>query len=86
MGSPHHTTAQDRQLYRMVSQIRESLSLQEVKLIELEEMVLSNVLPTEPYQHLKDQLSLIKTEFNTSLLELRVEIQKLQVVQRDSED
>lgn len=49
-----------------------------MKLIELKEMILSNLPPTETYQHLKDQLILIKNEFNTSLLELRVEFQNLQ--------
>lgn len=49
---------------------RERLSLQEEELTELKEIVLSNGLSAEPYQNQKDQLGLMKTEFNTSLLEL----------------
>lgn len=70
--SQYYCTAQDRQLKRTVSQIRESLSLQELERIELKEIVLSSLLPTEPYQHLNVQLSLIKPELITYLLELRV--------------
>ncbi|KAK3538156.1 hypothetical protein QTP70_032475 [Hemibagrus guttatus] len=76
--SPHYSLEQTRQLEKTVSQIKENLSLQEVELTELKEMVLSNLHPNQSHHYLKDQLSLIKTELNTTVLELKVELKKVQ--------
>ncbi|KAJ8348970.1 hypothetical protein SKAU_G00275590 [Synaphobranchus kaupii] len=67
-----------RQLESTVCLMREMLSLQEVEMVELKELVLSHQAPSEPTQHLRDQLSQMKNELKASVLELRGEVQELQ--------
>ncbi|KAJ8365369.1 hypothetical protein SKAU_G00142000 [Synaphobranchus kaupii] len=67
-----------RQLESTVCLMREMLSLQEVEMVELKELVLSHQAPSESTQHLRDQLSQMKNELKASVLELRGEVQELQ--------
>uniref|UniRef100_A0A8C9YD43 SGNH hydrolase-type esterase domain-containing protein n=1 Tax=Sander lucioperca TaxID=283035 RepID=A0A8C9YD43_SANLU len=58
--------------------MRESLSLQEVELVELKELLLSKQTPTESTQQLRDQISQVRNEMKASIQELRGEVQELQ--------
>jgi len=68
----------DTQLERSVTQIRSSLSIQEVELVELRELVLSQTTSSERIQQLENKLQQVTREFKTSVEELRGEIKKLQ--------
>lgn len=68
----------DAQLEQSVTQIRSSLSLQEVELVELRELVLSQTTSSERIQHLENKLHQLTREFTTTVEELRGEIKKLQ--------
>ncbi|KAI7793921.1 hypothetical protein IRJ41_008330 [Triplophysa rosa] len=68
----------DTQLEESVTQIRNSLSLQEVELVELRELVLSYTTSNETIQKLENQLHQLKKEFKASVEELRGEIKGLQ--------
>lgn len=61
----------DSQLEESVTQIRSSLSLQEVELVELRELVLSQTTSNERIQHLENKLHQLTREFKTSAEELR---------------
>ncbi|RXM30455.1 hypothetical protein EOD39_1939 [Acipenser ruthenus] len=70
--------AQPPELHSTVSQLRESLSLLEVELVKLRELVLTKLTRRDPAQQLKDQVSQIKNEYKASLRELRAEVKELQ--------
>lgn len=67
----------DTQLEESVTQIRNSLSLQEVELVELRELVLSYTTYNETIQKLENQIHQLKKEFKTSVDELKGEIKGL---------
>ncbi|KAK2917101.1 hypothetical protein Q8A67_001475 [Cirrhinus molitorella] len=69
---------QDPQLEQSVSQIRNSVSLQEVELVELRELALSHAISSERLQHLENKLNHLTHDFKTSVEELKQEICKLQ--------
>ncbi|XP_032387891.1 uncharacterized protein LOC116699438 [Etheostoma spectabile] len=62
------------QLETRVSQMRDNLSLQEVELVELKELLLSNQTSAESTQQLRDQLSQVRNELKASIQELRGEV------------
>lgn len=66
------------QLEQSVSQIRNSLSLQEVELVELRELTLSHAVSSERLQHLENKLNHLTRDFETSVEELKREVCKLQ--------
>ncbi len=68
----------DTQLEQSVTQIRSSLSLQEVELVELRELVLSQTTSSECIQHLENKVINLTREFKASVEELRGHIKKLQ--------
>ncbi len=68
----------DTQLEQSVTQIRSSLSLQEVELVELRELVLSQTTSSERIQHLENKVIHLTREFKASVEELRGHIKKLQ--------
>lgn len=63
-----------KELENTVSLMREMLSLQEVEMVELKELVLSHQTHSKPLQHLQEELSQMKA----SVLELKREMQVLQ--------
>ncbi len=68
----------DPQLEQSVNQIRNSLSLQEVELVELRELTLSHAISSERLQHLENKLNHLTRDFEASVEELKGEIYKLQ--------
>ncbi|CAM4619805.1 unnamed protein product [Leuciscus chuanchicus] len=68
----------DSQLEQSVTQMRSSLSLQEVELVELRELLLSQTTSSERIQHLENKLHQLTRDFKTSVEELRGEIKDLQ--------
>ncbi len=68
----------DPQLEQSVNQIRNSLSLQEVELVELRELTRSHAISSERLQHLENKLTHLTRDFEASVEELRGEIYKLQ--------
>ncbi len=68
----------DPQLEQSVSQIRNSLSLQEVELVELRVLTLSHAISSERLQHLENKLNHLTRDFEASVEELKGEICKLQ--------
>ncbi len=68
----------DPQLEQSVNQIRNSLSLQEVELVELRELTRSHAISSERLQHLENKLNHLTRDFEASVEELRGEIYKLQ--------
>ncbi|KAL7841988.1 hypothetical protein SRHO_G00236770 [Serrasalmus rhombeus] len=78
-GSAQDSSAQDNSaqythLHNTVFQLRKSLSLHEVELVELKQMLLSNPPENDPSQQLKHQLDLLQN----SLLDLKRQMQELQ--------
>ncbi len=61
----------DTQLEQSDTQIRSSLSLQEVELVELRELVLSQTTFSERIQHLENKVIHLTREFKASVEELR---------------
>ena len=68
------STAQHSQLQSTVLQLRESLSLQEVELVEIKQLLLANPPCSDTSQQLKHQLDLLED----SVLQMRKEVQELQ--------
>ena len=66
------------QLQSTVALMRESLSLQEVELVELKEQQLSHLTASQDIQHIKAQLSQRTAEHQASLQELRSQVKELQ--------
>ncbi|KAL0170992.1 hypothetical protein M9458_035588, partial [Cirrhinus mrigala] len=66
------------QLKQSVNQLRNSLSLQEVELVELREPTLSHAISSECLQHLENKLNHLTRDFEASVEELKGEICKLQ--------
>ncbi|MGH0191367.1 UNVERIFIED_CONTAM: hypothetical protein FKN15_061446 [Acipenser sinensis] len=67
------------ELHCTVSQLRESLALLEVELVELQELVLTRLSDNDPTaQQLRDQLTQVKNEYKALFRELRAEVKELQ--------
>ena len=61
-----------------VALLRQSLSLQEVELVELKERLNNSSQQQQQQQQLEEQRNLLGAEFRASLLELRGEVKELQ--------
>ncbi|MGH0121272.1 UNVERIFIED_CONTAM: hypothetical protein FKN15_073598 [Acipenser sinensis] len=68
-----------QELHSTVSQLRESLALLEVELVELWELVLTRLSDNDSTaQQLRDELTQVKNEYKALFRELRAEVKELQ--------
>ncbi|MGH0149497.1 UNVERIFIED_CONTAM: hypothetical protein FKN15_034653 [Acipenser sinensis] len=77
-GDSQHLLTQPPELHSTVAIRKASLSLLEVELTELRELVRARLTESDITQQLKDQTSQIKNEYKASFRELKAEVKELQ--------